>query len=381
MGLTVDSANAGFTAERIIVKNHAVLYDVVDSWYPVFQNFIGWYFKSAGVRVRNSAILAGSQSFDRFLVTNLGVTGAVDATAAAMLITGSGGVNASHGDLSASPIGLYLHNAAAQAISYATFDDVKADSNTLFGIVLDASAGVSIVSTHFTNCWAAYNGWNGAAFVGAAHGLWLQGGTIDGVSWTGGRLRENGGSGAVINAGTNISIHDAEVAQNSQTVTNTYNGIQMDISSGTVSLVGNRIGNFASSFANVQAFGIIVNPFAGTADNLTIVGNDLRGNNAGPLFWGSVGSQVVMSNNLGVDDVIGSVAAAANIVLPLNPVITITGNAAAISTMTPAWNGRNVHLIFTDAAPAGLTTGGNVARVQVAVQNQAIDLVFNGVWY
>jgi len=107
-------------------------------------------------------------------------------------------------------------------------------------------------------------------------------------------------------------------------------------------------------------------------------------NDTAPIVVGGSLTRVVLGPNQGVDDVIGSVASGATIAAPLNPMFEVTGTTP-ITNITGGWEGREITLIFTNAAPAGVSVGtgaGAVARTQAAVQYQALPLVLYGTkWY
>ena len=121
----------------------------------------------------------------------------------------------------------------------------------------------------------------------------------------------------------------------------------------------------------------------GSLTDAIIAGNILSDNTfpltiAGPL------TNVVIGPNQGIDNVIGSVASGATIAMPIYPTFEVTGTTA-ITNITGGWEGREITLIFTNAAPAGVSVGtgaGAVARTQAAVQYQALPLVLYGTkWY
>jgi hypothetical protein len=123
----------------------------------------------------------------------------------------------------------------------------------------------------------------------------------------------------------------------------------------------------------------------GALTDVTIEGNDLSDNGTGPLSLGGALTRVLIANNKGIDDVIGSVASGATVAAPLNPTFEVTGTTT-ITKITGGWVGREIGLIFTNAAPGGVATGGSgagrIAKTQTVTQNQVLPLVFDGTyWY
>lgn len=100
---------------------------------------------------------------------------------------------------------------------------------------------------------------------------------------------------------------------------------------------------------------------------------------------GTGSGPVTFRNVQGVDIAftVPTVASAASITLGLNPVMFISGTTQ-ITTITPGNIpiGQTITLIFTNATPGGVGTGGNIAKTQTAAQNQSLRLTWQGAsWY
>jgi hypothetical protein len=190
----------------------------------------------------------------------------------------------------------------------------------------------------FSNC-TFYNAGTGGAVV-------ISGARLS--EWTGNHL-------SVANAGGVVLIVQA--------------GSGGEINSDNL-FVGNSIGYNGAAPTNA-----ISTDAAAHAGN-RFVGNKING----AINWAATGSNFFDDSNQGLP--VPSIAAAATITIGPFPVYIITGNAAAIATINGSAQGQSVSLIFTSATPAGVAAGGNIARAQTAVQNQAIRLTLNGgVWY
>lgn len=146
-------------------------------------------------------------------------------------------------------------------------------------------------------------------------------------------------------------------------------------------IVGNTIGYdaaFQGPSGTICDKGILTDASA-HADNFC-EGNRIKGLSAN-VDWQATGTNNVFQSNVGIDDSVPTVASAATVTLPLNPIIKISGTVA-IQTMNGGWAGRQVQLLFTDPAPGGVTTGGNFLRVQPAIQHQRFIFTFDGTkWY
>jgi hypothetical protein len=175
---------------------------------------------------------------------------------------------------------------------------------------------------------------------------------------------------------TNIRVFDSVFSQNSASSPGTYNGAIFNASDW--SFVNNRSGP-VDGLTDTQASGLAV--FAAANSGYTIVGNDLTGNMVSRLTDSGSGLAKTIGGNLGVDDVIPTQASAATFLLPVNPTVNVTGTTA-LSTINGSYRNRRQSFIFLDAAPGGVTTGGNVARAVAAVQDQILDCTFSGtLWY
>ena len=169
--------------------------------------------------------------------------------------------------------------------------------------------------------------------------------------------------------GNAILNNDAEAAS--------YVGVRLATGLSGVHLRGNTIGN-RSVIAALQDWGIAIE---GTLTDSQITDNDLSSNAAGPLSI-TTSFAGLMTNNKGLDDVMSqTIASGTTIVLGGYPFYTIKGTAA-LQTINGGWAGRVVTLMFDNAAPGGLTTGGNIPRARTVVQNESVTLRFNGSsWY
>lgn len=123
----------------------------------------------------------------------------------------------------------------------------------------------------------------------------------------------------------------------------------------------------------------------GSNSNIRITGCNVTPNVTGTVFFGTGGhTNLVITGNIGIDNIVGSVAAATTVTLPPNPVVAVTGTSTNIQTINNGWTGRKVQLINETSASATLTfvTGGNIFPPTAAiVNNRATEFVYDGtVW-
>ncbi len=159
------------------------------------------------------------------------------------------------------------------------------------------------------------------------------------------------------------------ISGNSASASGSYDGI--DIKGGSrLTFVGGQSSASAATGvgAATQNYGINVeNTFSGY---LNVKGMELTKNVSGQINNASSSARLSIFGNTGIDDnTTQSVADAATIALPLNPVVKITGSGTAISTINGGWYGRTVNLVTTAVAGISFTTGGNIVNACTSVQN------------
>jgi hypothetical protein len=147
-----------------------------------------------------------------------------------------------------------------------------------------------------------------------------------------------------------------------------------------VSIIGNQIGNELTNCSwATQRYGILLSGSA--SSNLIVKDNSLIGNVIPILVDTAYPTTSIISDNLGVDEIIGTVISGSSITLPFNSVIKVS-ESNQILYMLGGWTGRKVRLIFTNANPGGFAAGGNIIRAITVVQYVPVDLIFDGTyWY
>lgn len=127
---------------------------------------------------------------------------------------------------------------------------------------------------------------------------------------------------------------------------------------------------------------------SGATSHLLITGNNLGegtyANTSGPVNGGASSgtTTVIMVNNVGIDNVAGTVATSATVALPFNPYFTLTGNSGTITAFSNMVGvGQTWHMTVTGTgnATSAAATVGNACTL---AQNKMYTLVFDGtkVW-
>jgi hypothetical protein len=143
-------------------------------------------------------------------------------------------------------------------------------------------------------------------------------------------------------------------------------------------IANNRIG--AGCHGQGMPFGITLNltgtptiPFGDTI----ITGNDTSGSVQGINYTPASTDHVIISNNLGIDEEVGSIASSTAITLPSqNTTAAITGTTP-VTTINGAWWSRSFTLIPTSGGLA-FNTGGNLCNAVTSVGQVPISLFWNG---
>jgi hypothetical protein len=142
---------------------------------------------------------------------------------------------------------------------------------------------------------------------------------------------QNGTHGYAVTGGTGVGFLHCTASNNSQTTTNTNDGINIGASVTHVRVIGCRSGDFVLSLSNLQRYGLTL---SSSTDYIVARSNDLQGNSTGDLQYASSGA-----NN--------------NVEMESTYTVTLTGINGTDPTATALFRreGRVVRLYI----PAGLT--------------------------
>ena len=191
---------------------------------------------------------------------------------------------------------------------------------------------------------------------------------------------QNGTQGYIVNAGAGVGIIGCTASNNSQTTTNTYDGILVGDGLTHVRLIGNRSGDFVFTLANKQRYGIILN--GAGVDYCECVGNDCTGNQSGDYFSLStqIHNQLIDYRTTGVAIGADVGDAAKTLTIGVDEEVQVwntpltAGRTVTLSTAR-TWNGARFRIVRTAAATGAFNltvlTKGLTAGQWVDVQLQA----------
>lgn len=221
------------------------------------------------------------------ILENTLISGPLANMAVGLSITNIGDITVRRVQFIQAGIGISITPGNGQIVQYATFSDCLIDSCTSYGILLAPTGTGKIAyfgTVKFVNCWSATNAF-GAALSPTNVGL------IQRTEFIGCTFANNTNHGLYVGGST---VTDTLVSGGSYTG-NTTTGIY--VVNGTDGLVieGARIGTGSGMAGNTNGINLV----AGVSNNITIVGNDVRGNITNNILDGSTGSGITIADNQG----------------------------------------------------------------------------------
>jgi hypothetical protein len=244
VALQLTKSNGGFSSRRLDIQSFATGIKVTSSFYPKFQDFQVLYARDFGVLLAapDSSPASAGVFISKAKISNYGFTGD-NSKSIGLKIEQSGGDYIETVDITSFHNGLIVKPVPGYFVTYLFMNQLLADSSDSDNIVIDGSLS-SVAAIEFVGSWAAYST-NGS-------GLVIKG-RIDGVQWTGGRIRENGRHGVVLDGGDNITFVNTHIARNSKSKSLAFDGVRIKPGNASASFVSCRIGNFASGLVSEQA--------------------------------------------------------------------------------------------------------------------------------
>jgi len=250
-----------------------------------------------------------------------------------------------------------------QVIWLSATSSALGDSTPAQGLVINPSSSTGLVrGLQFVGDWTATNASQDSVAINNTAS-----GTVSDIYFVGHRAYASHGSGFSVNGASNVSIDNTHICG-----VDGY-GVWIAPSVGNVQIRGTEIANTCagqSGFADIAAIAL-----AGSNSNVVITGNDLGGNTA--LIAGSPIGESVVKGNGTLDSYAPSIASASTITLNnAAPTYDITGSTS-VSTISGAWNGREVRLIST-SGPISFLTTGNICNALTSVINVQVEGWYGG---
>jgi hypothetical protein len=356
------------------------------------------YDSLAGVRIRTSAGISNcGVTLQNCAVSGGGAATAIHQMVNGVLIEASDGVSLVGCRIGRVNKGVNVSVTTDRFINFVEIDGCLFDTFQKNAIYVGGDSGVpTIVNTlRIVNSYIQNR--SDIEAIDPGHGILIANNAyITKVLIANNKIANNGLAGigfqSAANPSGNQEIHIVAngIYDNNYSASGLMSGIFFQGNWSNVSIVGNTIYNShyhvpepaGTAYGGHQEYGIT--SIDGTLTDCIIEGNSFivtPGASAQlPLYFANTPVRGVIANNAGIDDVIGNVASGATITAPWNPVFTVTGTTP-ITTINGGHTGCKKRLIFTDAAPAGVATGGNIRQSSGAAQYGVIDLVFDGSYW
>ena len=286
--------------------------------------------------------------------------------------------------------GIQVNPNATYQTSFVYITNVIIDETYSHGVYMPAGAHATILNQfRIQDChFATQNGDTGAAGIAILNdvdGLVIQGNNISGFQGPGIILgtSDKAPRGAVVN-GNAINNNGRSSLRCGILVYSTGTSGSGSYDTNTV-ISGNSIGNnLAAAYGSAtQEIGVYFIGLTGKFRGYTISGNNLRGNSVIPIFREAGATTVenfVVEGNGGVDDSFTTVASAslsAANAAAFYRNINVSGTTT-VTDLDPAWEGRQVTLVKTDAGSVSIGGSGAFAGSAVTLsQNGRVDAIYN----
>lgn len=239
-----------------------------------------------------------------------------------------------------------------QQVIWAYFNStVLGDTSGTNDLLIDPSASSAVIhGLNFTDTWAS-------SASGGDNVRIQDTGAVPVASYQGIRfvnhrtyIATTGSNGFTISATAEVAIKDSTICA---AAANTGSGISLGSTMQKVAIQNNTIGTCDQTSGSL-ATGITV---PAGVDKLVITGNRLDTATAPLSLADAPAYSWVIKDNVGVDNVTGTVASAASITVPNNPIVNVTGTTA-VTGITGRWHHRAVTLIPSTAGGVSFNTGG-----------------------
>lgn len=171
-----------------------------------------------------------------------------------------------------------------------------------------------------------------------------------------------------------IAFHNNWLVDNNISDTAVQSGMILATGSTNLIIHGNH-------FVNTVAGGKMnyaINQF-GTLSESSIQGNTCTGMTVGPLSILGATTTTIRRNNVGVDNVVGSIALAATLVLPVNPNFVVTGTGTTVTAVTMLQVAPGSGGTFrTTGGNITFTATGGIGSAGTTVQNKLYQWFYDG---
>lgn len=186
-------------------------------------------------------------------------------------------------------------------------------------------------------------------------------------------VRIAGGNSWNGNPKAGIILANSLIFDNNQTNTGNEHGVVIESGASGITITGNRIFNYTGQ--GNQYYGIATDS---TCTNCNIQNNTLYPNKTGALLIRGAITTSVIGGNVGVDNILGTVADTATVVLPVNPNFTITGSGTTVTAVTSDMPSGFRGNFYTPDGTISFTAGASIGTTCTTVQNALSSFFWDG---
>ncbi len=265
-------------------------------------------------------------------------------------------------------------------------DGVFGDQSGAYNLLIRPTTGgqVNVVTIGGKGPWANSTSNVPNVLIDGTQAATMQQIIINGLFAGGG----NGNTGPVVdieggaNGPYNVLINNSIICQQGTAGSGAI-GLKLNAGAGSTGrwvVSGNSLGTgcIGGVGTNVTGVSLTVNPGSTSNGSITIANNDIS-NATTPISYtpnSSGRDNVIISNNMGVDNVLGGTITAASSITLNNAFnnYDISGSTT-IYTINGAWQGRRVRFVATAVGTLNLGTGGNICAGAISAGN-TVDLVW-----
>lgn len=267
-------------------------------------------------------------------------------------------------------LGFHVNPTGAHEAVFMFINGGVFDTSIDGGILIEPQDTALAASIEFVNSWTAS--------TSAGNGVTLRTfntGVVNGVKFIGHRSYDNWLNGYSF-TGTNVKnvvLENSNACGNSVASGGTAFGAEFASGVSNFQING---GMYGQCDAQVDRQGTPIAVTNAASDNYQIIGTNTLASAFASGIAAVGGTNRIIKDNLGVDNVIPAVASGAALAFPLNPNFTITGTTG-VTSVTGLWAGKNGTFRTTDGAVV-FTAGATIGTTITTSTNVLYSYVFDG---
>lgn len=305
---------------------------------------------NGGAAIRIGVNSTGGNTGDATLSDNNLFCDPGTTTAAAVVLLDAGGITIRDDTPFGCGFGTRIVPGANQLVSGFFYGNMG-DTDTTNDLLINPMASTAQASDlYFNDLWAS--GSPGTSIEVANTGA----GQVGTISFDGGQTHLAAASTVAamdIEAGSNIKILNRDICAVSNSPS--ASGIKIGAVPTKILISNNIIGNCSGTLGT----GILWVAGGSGTGYVTIANNNFGGTGdvTTPLSYTPVNENAIINNNIGIDNIPGTIASAGTVAFPVNPIINISGTTT-ITLASGEWTNRQLTVRASSAGGFSFATGG-----------------------